>query len=278
MRRRGVGVAAVKHRAREKDAFEVVGQAAAAENMAHVQATLETFKGHLEDFARKYKKSINQDPAFRQQFQTMCASIGGMGKGRHGALREQCRPHNCASHLDPLASNKGFWAEVLGVGDFYYELAVQITEVCIATRETNGGLMALQELLQRLRARRSKKSPAISLDDIKRAIAKLKVLGRGFALVEVGKTQMVLSVPRELSNDASAVLQAAEGSGHASVRALCVGLSWTQDRARRALTALAQDGMAWVDEQAPGGEPLFFFPSLWKGEHLLGGGAEGGEQ
>jgi EAP30/Vps36 family len=30
--------------------------------------------------------------------------------------------------VDPLASKKGFWSEVLGVGDFYYELSVQITE------------------------------------------------------------------------------------------------------------------------------------------------------
>lgn len=45
--------------------------------------------------------------------------------------------------VDPLASNKGFWAEVLGVGDFYYELAVQIVEICLATRSVNGGLMAL---------------------------------------------------------------------------------------------------------------------------------------
>jgi ESCRT-II complex subunit VPS22 len=26
--------------------------------------------------------------------------------------------------VDPLASNKGFWAELLGIGDFYYELGV----------------------------------------------------------------------------------------------------------------------------------------------------------
>lgn len=28
--------------------------------------------------------------------------------------------------VDPLSSNKGFWVDVLGVGDFYYELAVSI--------------------------------------------------------------------------------------------------------------------------------------------------------
>ena len=28
-----------------------------------------------------------------------------------------------------MASSKGFWAQLLGVGDFYYELGVQIVEV-----------------------------------------------------------------------------------------------------------------------------------------------------
>lgn len=33
----------------------------------------------------------------------------------------------CDVGVDPLASNKGFWAQLLGVGDFYYELAVQVS-------------------------------------------------------------------------------------------------------------------------------------------------------
>ena len=38
-----------------------------------------------------------------------------------------------------LLASKGFWAEMLGVGDFYYELGVQIVEVCMATNHRNGG-------------------------------------------------------------------------------------------------------------------------------------------
>jgi len=38
-----------------------------------------------------------------------------------------------------LVASKGFWAELLGVGDFYYELGVQIVEICMATRPRNGG-------------------------------------------------------------------------------------------------------------------------------------------
>ena len=54
------------------------------------------------------RADITRDPAFRAQFHAMCAAAG----------------------VDPLASNKGFWAEMLGFGDFYYELGVQIGARC----------------------------------------------------------------------------------------------------------------------------------------------------
>lgn len=245
-------MAAVKAREKDTKAIEAVGQAAAAENMAHVEKLMVTFKSSLEEFAAKHKKSINQDPAFRQQFQTMCVSIG----------------------VDPLASSKGFWS-ILDVGDFYYELSVQITDICLSTRATNGGLIALQELLDRLRAKRNRrKAQAISADDVRRAISKLKVLGSGFAVVEVGRTPMVLSVPRELSNDATAVLQLAEsGDGFTSVSAAQQKLGWDEIRARRVLHGLLQDEMAWIDREGSE-EELFWFPSLWKGENYLGPSVE----
>ena len=43
---------------------------------------------------------------------------------------------------------QGMWAQMLGLGDFYYELGVQVVEVCLATREENGGLIGLSELHQ----------------------------------------------------------------------------------------------------------------------------------
>ena len=60
------------------------------------------FRANLEEFAVKHKKEISKNPVFRAQFLKMCKQIG----------------------VDPLSSNKGFWVDVLGVGDFYYELAV----------------------------------------------------------------------------------------------------------------------------------------------------------
>ncbi|PQM40766.1 vacuolar protein sorting-associated protein 22 homolog 1-like [Prunus yedoensis var. nudiflora] len=58
---------------------------------------LTTFRTQLEDFARKHKNDIRKNPAFRSQFHNMCTNVG----------------------VDTLASNKGFWAELLGIGDFY---------------------------------------------------------------------------------------------------------------------------------------------------------------
>ena len=38
--------------------------------------------------------------------------------------------------------------QVLGFGDFYYELGVQIVEACLATRSLNGGLMEMKPLMR----------------------------------------------------------------------------------------------------------------------------------
>ena len=70
------------------------------------------------------REDVRKDPIFRAQFHTMCANVG----------------------VDPLASNKGMWAQLLGFGDFYYELGVQVVEACLATRSMNGGLMDLDSL------------------------------------------------------------------------------------------------------------------------------------
>lgn len=118
----------------------------------------------LEEFAIKHKKDINKDPVLRKRFHEMCTSIG----------------------VDPLASQKGFWAEILGVGDFYYELGVQIIDVCLRTRSKNGGLLELASLQHYLNVIRPKAAQSVSVDDIERSIAKLKILGSGFQVENVG--------------------------------------------------------------------------------------------
>ena len=107
----------------------------------------------------------------------------------------------CASiGVDPLASSKGFWSEMLGFGDFYYELGVQIIEVCMATSHKTGGLMELGELRERLIRSRGgsnvQNQQDISHDDVLRAIKKLKILGNGFTVIPLGSGRfLVQSIP-----------------------------------------------------------------------------------
>ena len=113
--------------------------------------------------------------------------------------------------VDPLASGKGFWSNMLDIGDFYYELGVQIVEVCMASAHKTGGLMELGELRQKLVRARSaaiycdiKSTPAtrgrgshhqeITEDDLLRATKKLRVLGTGFTVIPLDSGRYLVQV------------------------------------------------------------------------------------
>jgi ESCRT-II complex subunit VPS22 len=61
-----------------------------------------------------------------------------------------------------ILASKGFWQETLHMGDFYYELSVQIVDVCLQTRSSLGGLIDIAELIRRLIKIRGKHAPPIA--------------------------------------------------------------------------------------------------------------------
>lgn len=185
--RRRAGVGAIQKQKLEQEKYKDKGTEIQENQLEQMSKQLEVFRTNLEEFAAKHKNEIKKNATFRKQFQEMCASIG----------------------VDPLASGKGFWS-VLGIGDFYYELGVQIVEVCLATNDMNGGLISLDELRQRLIKARGKSQhhQEITIEDLLCASRKLKIFGNGFTVVPVGKGKyLVQSVPGELSMDHTAVLQ-----------------------------------------------------------------------
>ncbi|MEW5316935.1 MAG: hypothetical protein WDW38_008274 [Sanguina aurantia] len=239
--RRGIGIAGLTQAARTKEQYKLAGDEVKKSSLGAMKEQMALFKRNLEAFAAKHKADIRKDPVFRAQFHTMCANIG----------------------VDPLASNKGMWAEMLGFGDFYYELGVQIVEACWATRAVNGGLMELPVLLRCVNTRRGTHADPISEDDVVRAIKKLKVLGGGFGIVIIGRTTYVRSVPGELNMDKNRVLELAqESGGFVSCQSLQSKASWTATRATDVLQALLTEGLAMVDDGAPDGVRLYWFPCL----------------
>ena len=132
--RKRPGIGAIQKQKIDQERFRDKGTELQDATFDQMAKQMEVFRTNLETLAAKHRNEIKRDPNFRKQFQEMCASIG----------------------VDPLASSKGFWSELLGVGDFYYELSVQVVEVCMATSHLNGGLITLKELRQRLVKARGK--------------------------------------------------------------------------------------------------------------------------
>lgn len=168
--------------------------------------------------------------------------------------------------IDPLASsNNGgagdgggggtsMWAQLLGktVNDFYFELAVRVVEICGSTRGENGGLIGLKEVTERLAKGRMEGTSSISEDDVRRAVETLKPLGGSYAIAKVGHKEYIRSVPRELSNDQAAVVEAVQVLGYVSVSMLQDNLRWEGARARTVIDDLVAEGMLWVDKQTKG--------------------------
>jgi ESCRT-II complex subunit VPS22 len=102
--------------------------------------------------ANVHQDAIRNDANFRQKFIEMCSSLG----------------------VDPMSSNKTFSAK-LGFGSFYTELGVQVLDVCMRTRSSNGGLIGLQDLTRRVISLRGSNSCGVEMEDILRAVRSLQV-------------------------------------------------------------------------------------------------------
>lgn len=182
--RRRAGLGAIQQQQLETQKYKDKGSLIEDSQFVQMTKHMEIFREKLEEFAVKHKQDIRKNAQFRRQFQEMCAAIG----------------------VDPLASGKGFWS-VLGMGDFYYELGVQVVEVCLASNPSTGaktfknpkriklikihfivgGIMELSELRRKLIAARGQKSihQEITEDDILIAAKKLKIFGNGFVFEKV---------------------------------------------------------------------------------------------
>ncbi len=243
--RRRPGIGGIQKQRLEQEKYRDKGTILQENQLEQMSQQLEVFRTNLEEFASKHKNEIKKNAQFRKQFQEMCSSIG----------------------VDPLASSKGFWA-VLGIGDFYHELSVQVVEVCLATNYKTGGLIGLNELRQRLvKARgKSKQHQEISNEDLLCAAKKLNIFGNGFSIIQVSKGQyFVQSVPGELSMDHTAILQLASGQNKASVSVSIIRnqLRWETERIQKSLNHLIKEGLAWMDSK-DGTEILYWFPSLFR--------------
>ncbi|KAJ2907466.1 ESCRT II complex subunit Dot2, partial [Coemansia aciculifera] len=226
--RKAVGIGGLRRQEAERRALSQKGSELAQREVEKLREQITVLKSNLEDFVRQHQKEIRSDPVFRVQVQRMCQLIG----------------------VDPLASRKGYMAELLGVGDFYCELGIQIIDICVSTRSVNGGLLELDELRERLIRRRLKGSEPVVEDDIRRAISQLKPLKSGYRIVDFGKRKMVQSVAREMNSDFATVLTLAQYTNRFTVEEVRIAWNWDHNRIHACVNDMLCLGIIWVDDQA----------------------------
>ncbi|SPO30619.1 related to SNF8 - protein involved in glucose derepression [Ustilago trichophora] len=265
--RRGPGIAALDRSLHSTTAFSTLGDDLTATQLTELRQQLELFSTSLRQFSSAHRQEIRKNPGFRHAFQKMCYSIG----------------------VDPLSSSSrnagglsGLWSDMLGLGDWQYELGVQIIDVCVSTRATNGGAIAMDDLIRRVTRLRTgpsrpttalgkgkmerEKEAEITEEDIVRSIKMLAPLGCGYEVFSLGNgdQKMVRSVPRELDTDTMVVLGMLLSSAamdrvgaelpFLTEESLAAGQKhrgWPRDRARAVLENMSlREGMLWIDEQA----------------------------
>ncbi|KAJ2930056.1 hypothetical protein H1R20_g7028, partial [Candolleomyces eurysporus] len=245
MHRRGVGLAAFDRQQTTKR-FQQLSNEISESQVAHLNSQLTQFRSSLTHFASTHRDKIKSDPAFRHAFQQMCTSIG----------------------VDPLAGPRkgGWWAELLGLGDWQYELGVQIVDVCVSTRERNGGLIEMSELLRMVSKLRGVSDGSITEDDIVQSIKTLQPLGTGYQVVDIGGRKMVRSVVKELDDDQMTILALAQEHGGRIVEDMLIQRKqWTRERARTALeNMLLRDGLCWLDDQDEQSGRAYWVTSVMK--------------
>jgi len=224
MLRKKIGISGLR-RSEVTQGFKKVGHSLQEEEAERLKEQLAAFKELLSSFATKHKSKISRNPEFRAYFNEMCATIG----------------------VDPLASGKGFWVQLLGMGDFYYKVAVQVIEVCIKTRDLNGGLLPFPALLSEVQ--QSWPQSGVCASDIETAVKKIKLLGNSFQVVTIGSKKFVQSVPCELSPDHVILLDELQESRSCSAATISMKLNWQPSRAEFAFNFLLSHGFVWLDTQ-----------------------------
>lgn len=225
--RRGPGIGGQRNAMKHRESVAAFGAKLDDELVRKMELQLAEFTVELERFAKEHESSIQSNPAFRAKFHEMCNKLG----------------------VDPLNSRKGVWSKLLpNVGDFYYVLGTRVVEICLATRPLNGGIISLSELVRRLHRHKDYTLDNLNGTDVERAVRSLETLGSGFQIVTTGDMRLVRSVPVELNEDHTTVLNLCCATGWTTVERIQERLRWERSRALATVNFLMEKELAWVDD------------------------------
>ena len=140
--------------------------------------------------------------------------------------------------------------------DFYYQICVKVIEICRNTKDVNGGVISLEELHKSYFRHLN-----IEMEDIQKSIDMLEPLDGGFESFSIRGKQFLRSIPNELTDDQTKILEICSIMGYASITLLGANLQWKHVRSRTVLHGMVSNGLLWLDNQSVDGETLYWDPS-----------------
>ncbi|SCU78021.1 LAFA_0A04478g1_1 [Lachancea sp. 'fantastica'] len=193
---------------------------------------LNVFQSRLVAFAKDHNAELKGNADFRMKFIKMCTSIG----------------------IDPIFL---FDKErhLFDVNDFFYEICVKVIEICRRTKDLNGGVISFDELHKGYF-----ELYKVDMNDLQKAVKMLDILAGGFQTFTINNKKYLRSVPNELTNDHTKILEVCAILGYASIPLLKLNLDWRPVRSDAVLKEMVAKGILWVDNQAKG-ETLYWDPA-----------------
>ncbi|WFC99567.1 ESCRT II complex subunit Dot2 [Malassezia yamatoensis] len=258
--RRGTGIAALERQTQYSAHYTTLSKEINESTVDELRKEISSFRRSLRSFALAHRKDLRQNPEFRHAFQQMCTSM----------LVDPLAGHPSTTAAGSRLGKVGeLWNDLLGFSDWQHELGVQIVDVCVSTRQKNGGIISMNDLLAGIvRLRRSSECDHDSMDahitekDIQRSIQALEPLGCGYEVFSLNNQLMVRTLPMELSGDTIAILQhLSSDAAQTDHNGLCFVTAhdaefsassylrgWTSIRAQRALDDMSiSEGLLWLD-------------------------------
>lgn len=224
----------------EREAYAQLGKFLNERLSDQLLTQLSVFQSALINFASEHGEEIANSHEFRGKFTQMCLLAG----------------------VDPLELLIYTSKEAKG-SNFLTGLTVRIVEVCQQTRDLNGGLISMKELLSRLQDTVSLRT-TIDENDVQQALTNLNSLGKGYEVIGEGKKWLKFASASgdNISNDQRKVYDLCGFmGGYVTYRLLKDNYGWDRMRCKSVIDEMIMNGFLWVDAPGKNREYQYWEPS-----------------
>ncbi|CAI5759766.1 unnamed protein product [Candida verbasci] len=223
-----------------RDAYIQLGKLLNQKHSDQLSTQLQVFQNALINFAIEHGDEIKSNSEFKLKFTKICQSI----------------------NIDPLDlliyTNS---TQKKRSQNFYIGLSVKIIEICQSTRDLNGGLISLKELISIINESEIK----IDVDkkDIEKCLGQLNKLGKGFEILNINdKLLLKFTSLDNLSNDQIKIYELCNFMGGVvTYKLLRDNYEWDNIRCKTVIDEMIMNGFLWIDQQGDANEWQYWEPS-----------------